>query len=64
MSDAIRISKMHAADPYCRGKGVLDCGGIRGSEVKRSQLRTRCEIVESGETGAGACESVKLTGGS
>jgi hypothetical protein len=27
-------------------------------------LRTRCEIVESGETGAGACESVKLTRGS
>lgn len=30
----------------------------------KPDLRTRCEIVESGETGAGACESVKLTRGS
>jgi len=44
MSDALCISKMHAADPYCRGKGVLDCGGIRGSEVKRSQLSSAMPI--------------------
>src|SRR6516164_210072 len=44
MSDALRISKMHAADPYCRGKGVLDCGGIRGYEVKRSQLSSAMPI--------------------
>jgi len=51
---AAKITAKYGADGYVLSRAV----------VPPQELRTRCEIVESGETGAGACESVKLTRGS
>ena len=40
----LRISKMRVADPYIWEQGRVDCGGIRGSELKRSQLGSAIPI--------------------
>jgi hypothetical protein len=55
----LRISKMHAADPYSRS---VECGGIRGSELKRSQLGSAIPIFRERPGCQQDCSSVFGTG--